>query len=142
MTPAELAELRAGHCLSVIPDTFIACGEGLNFCSETCRLRAEVERLVAAIASARPSWSAALTCSKVSGATRSCTMSLSTISPGDNAWTSVLKQRDEARADRDRLRALVDLACDALSGAEEGEAEHEGVACRHIADRIRAEVGK
>lgn len=39
MTPADIAALRAGHCLAVIPETFIACGEGGSYCSETCRLR-------------------------------------------------------------------------------------------------------
>lgn len=39
MTTADIAALRAGHCLAVIPETFIACGEGGSYCSETCRLR-------------------------------------------------------------------------------------------------------
>ena len=39
MTPADIVALRAGHCLAVIPETSIACGEGGSYCSETCRLR-------------------------------------------------------------------------------------------------------
>lgn len=28
-----------------VPGTFVACGEGGNFCSETCQLRDEVKKL-------------------------------------------------------------------------------------------------
>ena len=34
---ARVADLRAGKCLGMIPDTFTACGEGGNFCSELCQ---------------------------------------------------------------------------------------------------------
>lgn len=37
---ADIANLRAGHCLAVIPETLVDCGEGGNYCSEACRLRA------------------------------------------------------------------------------------------------------
>lgn len=36
----ERDEARSGKCLDVIPGTFIACGDGGNYCSEACRLRA------------------------------------------------------------------------------------------------------
>lgn len=38
-----IGELRDGKCLGVIPDTFVACGEGGNWCSELCHRRAVAE---------------------------------------------------------------------------------------------------
>jgi hypothetical protein len=36
----ECQNLRDGKCSGVIPGSFIACGEGGNYCSDPCRLRA------------------------------------------------------------------------------------------------------
>lgn len=38
----QLAEAARGKCAGTIPDTFIACGEADNYCSETCHLRAKL----------------------------------------------------------------------------------------------------
>lgn len=36
----ERDDARAGFCSSLIPNTVVVCGEGGNFCSEHCRLKA------------------------------------------------------------------------------------------------------
>lgn len=38
----QLAEAARGKCAGTIPNTFIACGEGGSYCSETCRLKAKL----------------------------------------------------------------------------------------------------
>ena len=38
----QLAEAARGKCAGTIPDTFIMCGEGGSYCSETCHLRARL----------------------------------------------------------------------------------------------------
>lgn len=36
----EISDARAGKCATIIPGSFIACGEGGNYCSEVCHARA------------------------------------------------------------------------------------------------------
>ena len=51
---ADRDKFRSGICSMLIPDTVIACGEGGNYCSEICRLRASKDGLMhAAIESSR-----------------------------------------------------------------------------------------
>lgn len=38
--------LRMGECLDTIPNTFIMCGEGDNYCSAACRLLAALRKAI------------------------------------------------------------------------------------------------
>jgi hypothetical protein len=45
----------------------------------------------------------------------------SRMAQGDNAWTTIVKQRDEARAEVDRMRPVVEAACARVDNVRDRE---------------------